>query len=221
MSRVQKPKIPDIKTTTLAEAGWTGLTTTSEKTEFNLSWLCFLYFWRFSRCRSPVSRFCATYDLNLFFFPVKPRLSSPSAPTITTSTPSARGSFVHRPVTLRAKVSLPVVAIVVSSVVVALSVIAVVTVLLLRKRQPFTEGWRVRGYRRHTLNEWDTSVSIKTWAHVLILALRFRHWDHAWADHPPPTSCPWTIQGMFLSKRQVILTRKVFFLGFICSLGKT
>ena len=91
-----------------------------------------------------------------------PRLSSSSAPTLTISTPSARGSFVHRPATLRAKVSLPVVAIVVSSVVVALSVIAVVTVLLLRKRQPFIEGWRVRGYRRHTLNEWDTSVSIKT-----------------------------------------------------------
>lgn len=92
---------------------------------------------------------------------IKPTLSNSSAPVLTTSTPSA-GSFVPRPVTLRAKVSLPVVAIVVSSVVISLSVIAIVTVLLLRKRRPFTEGCRVRGYRRHPLNEWDTSMSIKT-----------------------------------------------------------
>lgn len=107
--------------------------------------------------------FFATNNFNLcFFVSVKPSLSISSVPAPSSSTPSAV-SFVPRHVTLKDKVSLPVVAIVVSSVVIALSVIAVVTLLLLRKRRPFTGEWRVRGYQRHSLNEWETSVSIKTW----------------------------------------------------------
>ncbi|XP_078378814.1 uncharacterized protein LOC144661963 [Oculina patagonica] len=86
--------------------------------------------------------------------------SSP-VPTPSSSTPSL-GSSVPRPVTLHTKASLPVVAIVVSSVVIALSIIAVVAVLVLRKRSRFPEGWRVRGYRRHRMSEWETTVSIKT-----------------------------------------------------------
>lgn len=99
-------------------------------------------------------------NVPFIFISVAPSLSSP-VPTPSSSTPSL-GSFVPRPATLRTKVTLPVVAIVVSSVVVALSIIAVVAVLLLRKRRSFAEGWRVRGYRRHHLSEWETTVSIKS-----------------------------------------------------------